>query len=178
MTNVDVLKALSEYNTGRFSVATLANMHGVSAGKMYYSLCEVGCKFTRKRRKPVSDAERANRSRAQKGKVISEKQRRQISENNSCNFNGLNGYGHTKKQNGGYVLAYAPKHPHAHKDGYLMLHTVIMERAIGRYLKENEVVHHINHDRQDNRLENLRLMDKKEHMRMHMKERWNGLSIV
>lgn len=110
-------------------------------------------------------------------------QRRKISENNSCNFNGLNGYGHIKKHNGGYILAYAPKHPHAHKDGYVMFHTVLMERAIGRYLKDNEVVHHVNRDRSDNRIENLRLMDKHEHRSMHMKERYsktrgNDLSIV
>ena len=83
----------------------------------------------------------------------------------------------------GYMLAYAPKHPNAHKDGYVMLHTVIMERAIGRYLKENEVVHHINHDKKDNRIENLLLMEKHEHMSMHMKERYakkrgNDLSIA
>jgi flagellar basal body rod protein FlgC len=83
----------------------------------------------------------------------------------------MNGYGHTKRQNCGYVLAYAPKHPKAHKDGYVMLHTVVMERHIGRYLKQNEVVHHINHDREDNRIENLKLMDKKDHMKMHMIER-------
>ena len=110
-------------------------------------------------------------SAAQKGKLITEEQRKQISDRNSCNYNGLNGYGHTKLHNGGYVIVYVPKHPKAHKDGYQMLHTVVMERAIGRYLEPNEVVHHINHDRKDNRLENLMLMDKKEHMRMHMTER-------
>ena len=178
LTQDEILQAAIEYATGIYPIAELAKMHGISSGKMYYLLRDSGCTFTRKRRKPVSDKERANRSKAQKGKVISEKQRRQISENNSCNFNGLNGYGHTKKHNGGYVLAYAPKHPRAHKDGYVMLHTVIMERAIGRYLNEGEVVHHINRNKEDNRLENLRLMDKKEHMRMHMKERWNDLSIA
>lgn len=183
LTHGEILKAAVEYLTGQFTVCDLAKMYGVSSGKMYYLLRDSGCVFTHRRRKPVTDEERANRSRAQKGKVISEAQRRQISENNSCNFNGLNGYGHIKKHNGGYLLAYAPEHPNAHKDGYVMLHTVLMERAIGRYLKSNEVVHHVNHDRSDNRIENLRLMDKKEHCSMHMKERHlkargNDLSIV
>ena len=172
------MNAANDYATGMYSVQMLAKKYGISTGKMYYILRDAGCVFTHKRRKPFTDEERAQRSRVHKGKVISEKQRRQISENNSCNFNGMNGYGHTKMQNGGYVLAYVPKHPHAHKDGYVMLHTVLMERAIGRYLNENEVVHHVNHNKADNRLENLRLMDKKEHMSMHMKERWNDLSIV
>ena len=53
----------------------------------------------------------------------------------------------------------------------MMLHTVLMERKLGRYLSDDEVVHHINHNREDNRIENLQLMEKKEHMSMHMKER-------
>lgn len=171
MNKADAMKAASEYATGTFSISTLAKMYGISTGKMYYILRDIGCSFSHKRRKPVSEQERINRSKAMKGREISEEQRRIISERNSCNYNGLNGYGHTKKHNRGYVCVYVPKHPHAHKDGYMMLHTVLMERAIGRYLDDNEVVHHINHDRSDNRIENLRLMDRKDHMSMHMKER-------
>lgn len=175
-------EALGLYNTGQFSVADLANRFGISAGKMFYILRDAGCNFTRKRRKPVSDEERQRRSEARKGWIMSDRQRKMISERNSCDYNGLNGYGHTKSHNRGYIRAYVPKHPHAARDGYVMLHTIIMEQAIGRYLEPNEVVHHINHDRKDNRLENLMLMDKKEHMRMHMTERHekrrNDLSIA
>ena len=182
MNNAEAKKAASEYATGKFSVSALAEMYGISTGKMYYTLRDFGCSFSHKRRKPVSDQERINRSKAMKGRVVSEEQRRMISEKNSCNFDGMNGYGHTKKHNRGYVVVYVPKHPHAHADGYVMFHTVLMERKIGRYLKGNEVVHHVNHDRSDNRIENLRLMDKKEHMSMHMKERCekrrNDLSIA
>ena len=162
---------ISDYRSGKYSVAMLAKKYGMSVGKAYYMLRDAECKFSRKWKKALSDESRARMSAAQKGKLITEEQRKQISDRNSCNYNGLNGYGHTKLHNGGYVIVYVPKHPKAHKDGYQMLHTVVMERAIGRYLEPNEVVHHINHDRKDNRLENLMLMDKKEHMRMHMTER-------
>ena len=106
-----------------------------------------------------------------KGRIISTEQRKIISEKNSCNYDGLNGYGHTKKHNKGYILAYVPKHPNASSDGYVMLHTVIVEMQLNRYLKPDEVVHHMNHIRDDNRIENLQLMNKHEHMSMHMKER-------
>ena len=106
-----------------------------------------------------------------KARTISEEQRRKIIERNSCDYDGLNGYGHTKKHKSGYILAYVPKHPRATKDGYVMLHTVLAEMQLNRYLKENEVVHHINHIRDDNRIENLQLMDRHEHCSMHMKER-------
>ena len=168
---VDFSKAVEMYKSGKHSVKSLAKEYGVSSGKMYYVLKEMGCPFTSKRKKPMSKEEIENRSKGRKGKRLSLQHRRAIGEKNSCNYNGMNGYGHTKKHPYGYILAYVPKHPNAHKDGYVMLHTVFMERAIGRYLNDNEVVHHVNHDRTDNRIENLLLMDKKEHMSMHMKER-------
>lgn len=46
-----------------------------------------------------------------------------------------------------------------------------MEKHIGRYIQKDEVVHHINHIRNDNRVENLQLMTFKEHAGLHTKER-------
>ena len=168
------------YATGKYSVADIGKKTGYSTGTVFNVLKKAGCEFDHKWKHPVSDEIRKKLSLANKGKKISEEQRRAISERNSCNYNGMNGYGHTKLHGSGYILAYVPKHPNAHKDGYAMLHTVLMERAIGRYLEPGEVVHHINHIRDDNRLENLRLMTNHEHCSMHMKERHakrrNGLS--
>jgi len=45
----------------------------------------------------------------------------------------------------------------ARKDGYVMEHRLFVAQAIGRPLTRTEVVHHRNHDPQDNRLENLEL---------------------
>jgi hypothetical protein len=45
----------------------------------------------------------------------------------------------------------------ARKDGYVMEHRLIVATATGRALLGVEVVHHKNHDPQDNRLENLEL---------------------
>lgn len=79
--------------------------------------------------------------------------------------------GHEKKRSDGYIKVYVPDHPHATADGYVMKYTLVMERHIGRLLNEDEVVHHVNHVRNDNRLENLRLMTKHEHQSLHMRER-------
>lgn len=43
----------------------------------------------------------------------------------------------------------------------------IVEAAIGRKLRRGEVIHHINGDRTDNRLENLQIMTNSEHSRLH-----------
>lgn len=163
--------AMELYETEMFTLKDIGEMLGYCASAIYYCLKKKGCKFIRTGRHPMSEDARKRIGMAHRGKVISDAQRRAISERNSCNYNGLNGYGHTKEHNKGYILAYVPKHPNAHKDGYVMLHTVLMEQAIGRYLESDEVVHHINHNRTDNRLENLMLMKKKDHMSMHMKER-------
>lgn len=51
-----------------------------------------------------------------------------------------------------------------------LAHVVLMEEKIGRRLYSNECVHHINHDRSDNRIENLELMSRSEHARLHATE--------
>lgn len=45
----------------------------------------------------------------------------------------------------------------------------IVEKHIGRKLVSNEVVHHINGIKTDNRIENLMIMSNAEHHRLHMK---------
>lgn len=170
------------YSTGKYSIFEIGQELGYSAGTIYNVLRDSGCKFIKKWKHPASEEFRRKLSLSNKGKKLTEAQRRAISERKSCNYNGMNGYGHTKLNKNGYIIVYAPKHPNAHKDGYVLLHRVLMEQHIGRYLASDEVVHHINHVRNDNRIENLLLMTNHDHMSMHMKERYakrrNDLSTV
>ena len=50
------------------------------------------------------------------------------------------------------------------------VHTVAMEKEIGRKLYRDEVVHHIDHNRSNNVISNLQLMTRKEHARLHALE--------
>jgi len=72
------------------------------------------------------------------------------------------------KQNG-YVLAKSPYHPSANKRGYVYLHRLIMENYLGRYLESNELVHHIDGNRENNNVLNLKLTTPSEH---HIKEHY------
>ena len=58
----------------------------------------------------------------------------------------------------GYINIKSPNHPYRNSLNYVRLHRLIIEKKIGRFLTKEEVVHHINRDTLDNRLENLELL--------------------
>jgi len=57
------------------------------------------------------------------------------------------------------------------KDKYRLQHRLVMETHLCRKLSRYEAIHHKNHNKKDNRLENLELMSLSDHQKLHMKER-------
>ena len=62
---------------------------------------------------------------------------------------------------------YAPHHPNCKHNGGVEEHRLVAEKKIGRLLKEDEVVHHLFEDRNDNRPSMLIVLTKSEHMKLH-----------
>jgi len=81
---------------------------------------------------------------------------------------------HTGRQNEvikkGYRLIYCPNHPNCDIKGYYPEHRLIIENSIGRILFWEEIVHHINHNKLDNRIENLKIMNRGAHKWLHVRE--------
>lgn len=68
---------------------------------------------------------------------------------------GNGGKGYLRKD--GYRLVRSIGHPNGRTNGDILEHVLVMSQKLGRPLKNNERVHHINGVRDDNRPENLEL---------------------
>ena len=75
------------------------------------------------------------------------------------------------KIHSGYKYIKLSEHPFCNSHGYVAEHRLIMEKKIGRYLNREEIVHHINGDKQDNTIDNLQILSSEEHNTIHHKNK-------
>jgi hypothetical protein len=63
-------------------------------------------------------------------------------------------------------MLWEPTHPRA-IHGWVPEHRLIVERRVGRFLASDESVHHANGVKDDNRDENLIVLTREQHSRLH-----------
>lgn len=68
---------------------------------------------------------------------------------------------------GGYAKVKVKEHPAKDKRGYVLLHRLVMEDYLGRYLKDDEFIHHKDGDKLNNDLSNLELVYPEKHAKEH-----------
>lgn len=105
-------------------------------------------------------------SNSEKGKILSEETKERMRGRKAWNKNlklpQITGKNHPywkggrNKTSDGYIEIYMPNHPFASRN-YIREHRLVIEKQLGRYLKPNEVVHHLDGQRNNNKLENLHL---------------------
>ena len=156
------------------SMSKIAQLTGASIGLVHKRIHEEGFVVCKKfgdhnHSRKLNPVEKQRISSLHKGKTVTKESRIKMSEAAKIHTSG-----HKKIRDDGYVAIYYPDHPDSTGEGYVMEHRLVMEREIGRRISKNEVVHHINHDRSDNRINNLRVMTASDHMSMHMKEKYKN----
>lgn len=68
----------------------------------------------------------------------------------------------------GYKMVYAPEHHRADSSGCVYEHIIVAEQILGRLLADEEVVHHIDHNRSNNSPDNLMIFHSgKDHTCFH-----------
>ena len=159
------------YYDQQLSMRSIGIMVGLSVGTVY----NLGKKYGIESRnvgsqigREMTEETRQKISKANKGRKTSEAQKQKLSK---LKFRG--GVGYKKKRNDGYIAIHFPEHPRATKEGMIMEHDLVAECARGYALKPDEVVHHKNGIKDDNRLCNLQIMTFKEHAALHMRQRWD-----
>jgi hypothetical protein len=127
----------------------------------------IGRKLSIEIRKKIGIAQIGNKYR--KGKKTTEEVKRRISESGKKRYKKIGHAGHWNWKGGknitsnGYIDIYKKDHPFSDSRGYVKEHRLVMEQKIGRYLRPDEIVHHLNRKKDDNRIENLYIVSRKEH---------------
>jgi hypothetical protein len=152
------------YVNEKMSIPDIHKKTGIALSTIRYALKKA--KVLRKRSDGIRLASQDGKLGKTKGRtrVFSEKWKENISRGR-LKWADQNAAGVSLKPSGYVVYTRGPN-----KDRHV--HVVLMENHLNRPLFKNEVVHHIDKNKQNNTLENLMLMTTSEHARHHALENY------
>lgn len=81
-----------------------------------------------------------------------------------------------KLDNYGYVMVWEPEHPNKSLKGWQYEHRLVVEKRLGRYLRSDEQVDHINGIKNDNRPSNLQVLTAGQHSLKTSLTNWKQLA--
>ena len=84
-----------------------------------------------------------------------------------------------KSNRGKFITVYIREHPNCDANGYYSEHRYVCEISLGRYLTREEVPHHIDGNKSNNKTENLYLFSNhSKHMKYHWAVRKNNIEPI
>lgn len=170
------------YEEEKMSIYQIAQKLEIHPNKIWRMCKKEGIKmrpFSTKGRSPrkgavLSDETKAKISAAHKGKKLSKEHRDKVvkSLRNGRKVMGVNNpnwKGGVSMMNG-YFGIRMPDHYRAHSNGYVKLCHLMAEYKYGRMINDDEVVHHIDHDKENDHPSNLKIMKASDHVSLHRRE--------
>ena len=85
--------------------------------------------------------------------------------------NNHNWKGGKKRDSRGYIYLLMPEHPEANSRGYIQRAHFVAEKKLGRWLYPDEITHHKNGIKDDDRPENIEVTTRAKHQTIHKEMR-------
>ena len=141
-----------------------------NSNSVEFIYCVCGCGFTKSKYDSHNRINQYIRGHNVKGRILSKETKQKLSQIKIQKTGGF-------KIHRGYKLILKYDHHSKTKSGYVYEHRLVYEQHYNCCLLPWIRLHHINHNKLDNRIENLKPVTKSQHQRLHNDEKRDLMSL-